>query len=181
LNALIPRDSKNPKGEWRSQVAACGTVRREPQRARSDEAAAVDPGVAPSGQKRLWSRRAERAVRAAREKTRRIRPGTLTPEWQPSRGGGRCGRAKGRCERTAPIERKRAASQEALIQLLEKPAAGEPSGETSSTFNCGVRGRGMPAADKVGNQITWNLFLFGPRRHVAPLKAAPTSRARNGL
>ena len=68
------------------------------------------------------------------------------------------------------LEEKRAASQEASIPQPGKTAAGEPSGETSSTFNCGVRGRGMPAADKVGNQITWNLFLFGPRRHVAPLK-----------
>src|SRR5262249_33687809 len=101
----------------------------------------VTPGVAPLGHKRSGSRRAERAGRLDGKETRRIRPGTLTPEWPRSRGSGRCGRAKGRYERTVPVGSKRAASQEALIPKLEKTAAGEQRGETSSAFNCDVRCR----------------------------------------
>ena len=78
-----------------------------------------------------------------------------------SERGSRYGRAKGRYERAAPVGRKRAASQEASIPQPGKTAVGEPSGETSSTFNCGARGRGMPAAGRIGNQITWNLFFLG--------------------
>jgi len=140
---LIPRETKPPEEEWRSQVAVCRTEREEPQRARGDEAAAVEAGGSALGANQAVGEPKSRTggENRAGGRWRRIRPGALTPEWQPMRVGCRCGRAKGRCEQAAPVGRKRATSQEALIPVLGKTAQGELRGETSGTFNRGVQGR----------------------------------------
>jgi hypothetical protein len=57
---------------------------------------------------------ADRARKPA-GRTRSSRPGPLTPEWRPLRGGSRCGRGKGRYERPAPLGSRTAKCRDALI------------------------------------------------------------------
>src|SRR6516162_9518407 len=77
------------------------------------------------------------------------------------RVGCRCGRAKGRCEQAAPVGRKRAASQEALIAIPGKTVLGELRGETSGTFNCGAQGRACRQWAGLGIGSLGTVFFFG--------------------